>query len=133
MRTRIIIVTALSIARCYAPGQKTHTSARENHSGTSFGHQFSSVTIGPVFEMMKPATPIQTNENARSSFCFRRILMEFPRMENVLKNANPRTDLRTARRLIWPALFGLLLLSITFVAVPVFLIQPFRPADPTGT
>ncbi len=48
-------------------------------------------------------------------------------MENVLKNANPRTDLRTARRLIWPALFGLLLLSITFVAVPVFLIQPFRP------
>jgi hypothetical protein len=48
-------------------------------------------------------------------------------MENVLNKANPRTDARTARRLIWPALFGLLLLSIAFVAVPVFLIQPFRP------
>jgi hypothetical protein len=48
-------------------------------------------------------------------------------MENVLNKANPRTDARSARRLIWPALFGLLLLSIAFVAVPVFLIQPFRP------
>ncbi len=48
-------------------------------------------------------------------------------MENVLKKADPRTDERTGRRLIWPALFGLLLLSITCVAVPVFLIQPFRP------
>ena len=48
-------------------------------------------------------------------------------MENVLNKANPPHDARTGRRLIWPALFGLLLLSITFVAVPVFLIQPFRP------
>ena len=48
-------------------------------------------------------------------------------MENVLKRADPRADARTGRRLIWPALFGLLLLSITFVAIPVFFIQPFRP------
>jgi hypothetical protein len=48
-------------------------------------------------------------------------------MENVMKKANPRTDARTGRRLISLALIGLLLLSITFVAVPVFLIQPFRP------
>jgi hypothetical protein len=48
-------------------------------------------------------------------------------MDNALNKANPRADARTGRRLIWPALFGLLLLSITFVVVPVFLIQPFRP------
>jgi hypothetical protein len=40
---------------------------------------------------------------------------------------NTRTKSRTGSRLIWPALFILLLLSIAFVAVPVFLIQPFRP------
>src|SRR5438309_3349394 len=37
------------------------------------------------------------------------------------------TETRIRRRLIWPALLLLLLLSIAFVAIPVFLIQPFRP------
>jgi len=37
------------------------------------------------------------------------------------------TETRIKRRLIWPALLGLLLLSIAFVAIPVLLIQPFRP------
>jgi hypothetical protein len=48
-------------------------------------------------------------------------------MENVLTQPSPPTDARIRRGLIWPALLGLLLLSIAFVAVPVFLIQPFRP------
>lgn len=48
--------------------------------------------------------------------------METDNTENPVHSAS---TLR--RRLIWPALLGLLLLSIVFVAVPVFLIQPFRP------
>src|SRR5437764_12096009 len=48
-------------------------------------------------------------------------------MEKALTPTNTRTESRIGRRLIWPALFILLLLSIAFVAVPVFLIQPFRP------
>jgi hypothetical protein len=38
-----------------------------------------------------------------------------------------QTGTRIERRLIWPALLGLLLFSIAFVAIPVLLIQPFRP------
>ena len=48
-------------------------------------------------------------------------------MENDLTRTNSKTDTRIVGRLIWPALVGLLLCSIAFVAVPVFLIQPFRP------
>ena len=48
-------------------------------------------------------------------------------MENVLTQTNVQTDTRIGRRLIWPALLGLLLLSMAFVAIPVFLIQPFLP------
>ena len=38
-----------------------------------------------------------------------------------------QSETRIKHRLIWPALLGLLLLSIAFVAIPVLLIQPFRP------
>jgi len=48
-------------------------------------------------------------------------------MENVLRHTNAQSDARTGRRWVWPVLFGLLVLSIAFVAIPVFLIQPFRP------
>ena len=48
-------------------------------------------------------------------------------MENVLTETSAQTETRIERRLIWPALLGLLLFSIAFVAVPVLLIQPFRP------
>jgi len=48
-------------------------------------------------------------------------------MEDVLTLTNTKTESRNASRLIWPALFLLLLSSIAFVAIPVFLIQPFRP------
>jgi hypothetical protein len=48
-------------------------------------------------------------------------------MENVLAEASPETASRTGRRMIWLLLPGLLLLSIALVAIPVFLIQPFRP------
>jgi hypothetical protein len=48
-------------------------------------------------------------------------------MENVLTEPTPQTSSSIRRRLIWPALLGLLLLSIALVAIPVFLIQPFRP------
>jgi len=48
-------------------------------------------------------------------------------MENVLTETNAQTQTGIERRLIWPALLGLLLFSIAFVAVPVLLIQPFRP------
>jgi hypothetical protein len=48
-------------------------------------------------------------------------------MEKGLNATNTRTESRSGSRLIWPALLLLLLLSIAFVAVPVFLIQPFRP------
>ncbi|SRR6266550_1665627 len=48
-------------------------------------------------------------------------------MENVLTPTNTKTKWRIGSRLIWPALLVLLLLSIAFVAIPVFFIQPFRP------
>lgn len=51
-------------------------------------------------------------------------------MENVLTKTTAQTASSARRRLIWPALLGLLLLSIAFVAIPVFLIQPFRPQTP---
>ena len=51
-------------------------------------------------------------------------------MENVLTEASPETTSRTGRRMIWLLLPGLLLLSIGLVAIPVFLIQPFRPQTP---
>jgi Protein of unknown function (DUF3179) len=48
-------------------------------------------------------------------------------MEDVLARNGTTIETRTGSRLIWPALLLLLLLSITLVAIPVFLIQPFRP------
>src|SRR5436309_351250 len=48
-------------------------------------------------------------------------------MESILTQTTARIDTRTRRRLMWPVLLSLLLLSFAFVAVPVFLIQPFRP------
>jgi len=48
-------------------------------------------------------------------------------MENVLTETNAQTQTGIERRLIWPALLGLLVFSIAFVAIPVFLVQPFRP------
>src|SRR5207253_7047581 len=48
-------------------------------------------------------------------------------MENGLTETNAQTQTGIERRLIWPALLGLLVFSIAFVAIPVFLIQPFRP------
>ena len=48
-------------------------------------------------------------------------------MKKVLTLTNKRTQSRIGSRLIWPTLLLLLLLSIAFVAIPVFLIQPFRP------
>jgi hypothetical protein len=48
-------------------------------------------------------------------------------MENVLTETSPETAIRPGRRMIWLLLPGLLLLSIALVAIPVFLIQPFRP------
>jgi hypothetical protein len=48
-------------------------------------------------------------------------------MEKALTLTNTNTQSRIGRRLIWPTLLLLLLLSIAFVAIPVFLIQPFRP------
>lgn len=48
-------------------------------------------------------------------------------MEKALNPTNTKTESRIGSRLIWPALLLLLLLSVAFVAVPVFLIQPFRP------
>src|SRR5205807_6514066 len=48
-------------------------------------------------------------------------------MENVLTETNAQTQTGIERRLIWPALLGLLVFSIAFVAIPVLLIQPFRP------
>src|SRR5437667_8537748 len=48
-------------------------------------------------------------------------------MENLLTQTTARIDTRIWRRLMWPVLLSLLLLSFAFVAVPVFLIQPFRP------
>ena len=48
-------------------------------------------------------------------------------MEDFLNNAGARSGPNPGRGLIWPALLILLLLSIALVAIPVFLIQPFRP------
>ena len=48
-------------------------------------------------------------------------------MEDVLTRNGTTIEIRTGSRWIWPALFFLLLLSIASVAIPVFLIQPFRP------
>ncbi|MDX6382852.1 MAG: hypothetical protein QOK48_425 [Blastocatellia bacterium] len=48
-------------------------------------------------------------------------------MENVLSRTNAQSDTVSGSRWVWPALVALLLLSIAFVAIPVFLIQPFRP------
>jgi hypothetical protein len=47
-------------------------------------------------------------------------------MENVLTQTTAQTTNSIRRRLFWPALTVLLLLSIAFVVIPVFLIQPFR-------
>jgi hypothetical protein len=48
-------------------------------------------------------------------------------MKNLLNETNVRTGKQSGRRWIWPALVILLLVSIALVAIPVFLIQPFRP------
>jgi hypothetical protein len=51
-------------------------------------------------------------------------------MENVSTESSARPASRGGRRMIWLLLPGLLLLSIALVAIPVFLIQPFRPQTP---
>ena len=51
-------------------------------------------------------------------------------MEGVLTRNATTINTRTGRGWIWPALLFLLLLSIAMVAIPVFLIQPFRPQTP---
>lgn len=48
-------------------------------------------------------------------------------MDTVLTETNSESASRTGRRMIWLLLPGLLGLSIVLVAIPVFLIQPFRP------
>src|ERR1041385_146488 len=48
-------------------------------------------------------------------------------MDKPVTPTHRRTESRVGSRLVWPALLFLLLLSIAFVAIPVFLIQPFRP------
>src|SRR6266478_7084578 len=48
-------------------------------------------------------------------------------MQDLLTKGGAMTGAHTGRRLIWLALIFLLLFSIAFVAIPVFLIQPFRP------
>ena len=48
-------------------------------------------------------------------------------MENVLTETTAQTGGSFRRRLIWPVLLVLLLLSIAIVFIPAFLIQPFRP------
>ena len=48
-------------------------------------------------------------------------------METVLAGTNSETASRSGRRMIWLLLPGLFVLSIALVAIPVFLIQPFRP------
>jgi hypothetical protein len=51
-------------------------------------------------------------------------------MEKPLTETNVRARMPNGRRWIWPALLFLLLLSLALVAIPVFLIQPFRPQTP---
>jgi hypothetical protein len=53
-------------------------------------------------------------------------------MENVLTETVTQPASSIGRRLIWPTLFVLLPLSIALVAIPVFLIQPFRPQTQRG-
>ena len=48
-------------------------------------------------------------------------------MKTVSTESTAHTASRGGRRMIWLLLPGLLLLSIALVAIPVFLIQPFRP------
>ena len=48
-------------------------------------------------------------------------------MEEVLTRNATTINTRKGGGWIWPALLFLLLLSIALVAIPVFLIQPFRP------
>jgi len=48
-------------------------------------------------------------------------------METVLTETSREPASRIGRRMIWLLLPGLLVLSIALVAIPVFLIQPFRP------
>ena len=48
-------------------------------------------------------------------------------MENLLTETSPKTVGRIGRRMIWLLLSALPLLSIALVAIPVFLIMPFRP------
>jgi hypothetical protein len=48
-------------------------------------------------------------------------------MEDFVREKRPANSSLIRPRIIWLVLIGLLLLSISSVAVPVFLIQPFRP------
>jgi hypothetical protein len=48
-------------------------------------------------------------------------------MENVLAKTTTEMASRVGRRTVWLLLLSLLLLSVAFVVIPVFLIQPFRP------
>src|SRR5438093_2664435 len=48
-------------------------------------------------------------------------------MENLVTQTSGQTAKRSTPRRIWLLLIVLLLLSIAFVIIPVFLIQPFRP------
>lgn len=48
-------------------------------------------------------------------------------MENVMTESSPKTASSTGRRMTWLLLPVLLLLSVALVAIPVFLIMPFRP------
>ena len=48
-------------------------------------------------------------------------------MDDILTETSSGTAGRTGRRMIWLLLLLVILLSLTLVIVPVFLIQPFRP------
>lgn len=48
-------------------------------------------------------------------------------MKSVSTESTVPTGSRFGRRMVWLLLPGLLVLSIVLVAIPVFLIQPFRP------
>ena len=51
-------------------------------------------------------------------------------MEGVSTRNSSTIDVRKGSRKTWPALLFLLLISIALVAIPVFLIQPFRSQTP---
>ena len=53
-------------------------------------------------------------------------------MENIATPPAARAATRIGPRLIWPLIIGCLLLSLAFVVIPVFLIQPFRPQTQRG-